>query len=58
MKLIEPNAKVMTKNLNILLRKSFVSLEQHNKTIWSYKAIQEFHDQMRHDVRFPTYQSV
>lgn len=54
MKSIVPNAEMMSKNLNVLLRKSFVSLEQHNKTIWSYKAIQEFHDQMTHDVRFPS----
>lgn len=52
MKSIEPDAELMTKNLNILLRKSFVSLEQHNKTVWTYRTIQEVYDQMRHDVRF------
>lgn len=58
MKSIEPDAEVMTKNLNILFRKSFVSLEQHNKTIGQYKTIQKFHDQMRHDVRLIDSQSV
>lgn len=53
MKSIEPNAKIMTKNLNNLLKKSFVSLEQHNKTIWTYKAIQQIYDKMRKDVRYP-----
>lgn len=58
MKSIEPDAKLMTKNLNILFRKSFVSLEQHNKTIWTYKAIQQVYDQMRHDVCFHHRKSV
>lgn len=51
MKSVKPDAELMTKNLQILLRKSFVSLEQHNKTIWTYRAIQQIYDKMRHDVR-------
>lgn len=60
MKSVKPDAKLMTNNLNILLRKSFVSLEQHNKTIWTYKTIQKIYEQMRHDVRcsIPTFESM
>lgn len=51
MKSIEPVAKLMTENLNILMRKAFVSLQQHNKTVWTYKGIHQIYEQMRHDVR-------
>lgn len=50
-KSIEPDAKVMSKNLAVLWRKSFVSLEQYNKTVFLHRDIEEMHEKMTKDVR-------
>lgn len=47
---IRPNAELLRDNLNVLMKKSFVSLNQHNKTIWVYKEIEQMHKKLKDDV--------
>lgn len=51
MKQMKPDEEMLKRNLNVLLVKSVVSKEQHNKALWSFNEFHSVLDKMKDEVR-------